>query len=62
MMNNASVPCDAVALVRRLDAAAIHERLDDLDRERSALLVLLRAARRAQRSDSSRKPAEGAHG
>jgi hypothetical protein len=46
-------PCtDPVALVRQLDAQAIRERLDDLDRERAALRVLLRAAQRAQREQS----------
>jgi hypothetical protein len=35
-----------VALVQQLDADAIRRRLDDLDRERAALLVLLRAAQR----------------
>lgn len=39
-------PTDPVALVRQLDAAAIRERLDSLDGERKALLVLLRAAQR----------------
>jgi hypothetical protein len=42
---------DPVALVRQLDIAAIRNRLDDLTRERAALLVLLRAAQRAQREE-----------
>jgi hypothetical protein len=41
-------PTDATALVRQLDPDAIRQRLDALDRERSALLVLLRAAIRAR--------------
>ena len=44
-------PNDPVALVRQLDAEAIRSRLDDLDRERAALMVLLRAAQRARRDD-----------
>jgi hypothetical protein len=46
-----SIPDDPVQLVRQLDAEAIRDRLDDLDREREALLILLRAAQRAQRPD-----------
>jgi hypothetical protein len=42
---------DPVELVRQLDIAAIRSRLDDLTRERAALLVLLRAAQRAQREE-----------
>jgi hypothetical protein len=51
---------DAAALIRRLDPDAIRERLDALDRERQALLVLLRAAMRA-RSDRSGPPQEDRH-
>jgi hypothetical protein len=43
-----SLPADPVELVRQLDAEAIRHRLDNLDRERAALLVLLRAALRAR--------------
>lgn len=39
---------DPTALVRQLDPTAIRERLDNLDAERKALLVLLRAALRFQ--------------
>jgi hypothetical protein len=39
---------DPAALVRQLDPDSIRERIDAIDRERKALLVLLRAARRAQ--------------
>jgi hypothetical protein len=46
-----SIPDDPVELVRQLDAEAIRNRLDDLDREREALRVLLRVAQRAQRHD-----------
>jgi hypothetical protein len=38
---------DPVRLVRQLDPEVIRNRLHDIDRERSALLVLLRAALRA---------------
>jgi hypothetical protein len=51
---------DPLALVRELDARAIRERLDALDRERAALLVLLRAAQRMRREDTS-SPAEASH-
>jgi hypothetical protein len=43
-----SPPADPVELVRQLDAEAIRHRLDNLDRERAALQVLLRAALRAR--------------
>jgi hypothetical protein len=45
------LPPDPIELVRQLDAATIRHRLDTLDRERAALLVLLRAAQRASRDD-----------
>jgi hypothetical protein len=51
---------DPVALVRDLDAEAIRRRLDDLDRERSALLVLLRAARAKGARQQCRKEANHA--
>jgi len=51
---------DPVELVRRLDAGVIRSRLDDLDRERAALLVLLRAARRARRDDAHAEEAADA--
>jgi len=38
-------PTDPVAILRQLDADAIRARLDAMERERRALLVLLRAAR-----------------
>jgi hypothetical protein len=40
---------DPIELVRQLDARSIRERIDTLDRERAALMVLLRAAQRAER-------------
>jgi hypothetical protein len=43
------IPNDPVELVRQLDAGRIRQRLDDLSRERQALLVLLRAAQRGER-------------
>ncbi len=39
---------DPTQLVRELNADTIRERVDAIDRERAALLVLLRAARRSQ--------------
>jgi hypothetical protein len=41
-------PIDAAELVRQLDAEAIRQRLEALQRERKALMVLLRAAIRAR--------------
>jgi hypothetical protein len=46
----ASPLTDPVALVRGLNAETIRNRIDDLDREREALLVLLRAAQRTERA------------
>jgi hypothetical protein len=51
-------PTDAAALVAQLDPDAIRQRLDALDRERSALLVLLRAAIRAR---SQRREEDDGH-
>lgn len=45
---------DPVTLVRQLDPKLIRNRLDDLDREREALMVLLRAAQRAHREEGGR--------
>ncbi|VTU02452.1 unnamed protein product [Gemmataceae bacterium] len=46
---------DAVELVRQLDAGAIRARLDEIENERQALLVLLRAAlRRRSRTTAAR--------
>jgi hypothetical protein len=50
-----TIPTDPVALVRQLDAGAIRQRIDAIERERRVLLVLLRAARRAER-DAPRQP------
>lgn len=47
-----SLPADPIMLVNQLDAEAIRNRIDDLDRERDALLVLLRAAQRAKRKEA----------
>jgi hypothetical protein len=44
-----ALPTDPLTLVRQLNAEAIRSRIEDLDREREALVVLLRAAQRAQR-------------
>lgn len=51
----ATSPPDPVAIIRQIDAAVIRERLDAMERERQALLVLLRAANRARRPDDTRK-------
>lgn len=45
---NPPQPIDPVELVRQLDPVTLSTRLDQIDREREALLVLLRAARRAK--------------
>jgi len=45
---------NATAILEELDEREIRERLDDIDRERDALMVLLRAAMRKQ--PKSRKP------
>jgi len=58
---------DPVSIVQQLDAEAIRARIDALDRERAALLVLLRAALRIRRDTAAgetekraiRPPAEG---
>jgi hypothetical protein len=50
---------DPVELVRRLDARTIRDRLKAIDRERAALLVLLRAALRACPADLAPPRAEG---
>jgi hypothetical protein len=52
-----SVPTDPVAIIDTLDADAIAERLEQLDRERDALRVLLRSARARQRAAARRQPA-----
>jgi hypothetical protein len=49
-------PIDAVDLVRRLDPERIRERLRAMDRERRALLTLLRAALAAR---PEQQPAAG---
>ena len=48
-MDATSPPVDPVQLVNQLDANQIQQRLEDLERERDALRVLLRAALRARR-------------
>jgi hypothetical protein len=48
------VVTNATELVRNLDSKAIRERLDELDREREALLILMRAAVRAEKDGVSR--------
>jgi hypothetical protein len=51
-----SLPADPVELVHQLDADAIQQRLVDLDHERDALRVLLRAALRTQRKKGTASP------
>jgi hypothetical protein len=41
-----TIPADPVAILRQLDPDQIRERLATMERERQALLVLLRAASR----------------
>jgi ribosomal 50S subunit-associated protein YjgA (DUF615 family) len=53
------LPTDPVALVRQLDPEAIRKRLAELDGEREALRVLLRAAQRARRDDTPPRCNEG---
>lgn len=48
METHTTSPPDPVALLRQLDAGTIRERLAAIERERRALLVLLRAACRAR--------------
>jgi uncharacterized protein involved in exopolysaccharide biosynthesis len=54
-MSQPTPSTDALEIVRHLDADAIKQRLDDLDRERDALRVLYRAALRARRDDAGRQ-------
>jgi hypothetical protein len=42
-------PIDATQFLESLDVTQLRERLDAMDRERAALLVLLRAARARER-------------
>ncbi|AWM37101.1 hypothetical protein GobsT_49800 [Gemmata obscuriglobus] len=42
---------DPSRLIRELDVPALRARLEELDRERAALLVLVRAALRATKPD-----------
>lgn len=52
---------NATAILQQLDEREIRERLDDIDRERDALMVLLRAAKRNGKPKSRKadaKPAE----
>jgi hypothetical protein len=44
-------PPDPVAIVRQLDPDDIEQRLDEMEREREALIVLLRAARARRRRE-----------
>jgi hypothetical protein len=54
---DATIPTtDPAALLRQLDPDTIRERIDALDRERAALMVLLRAAMRAHPDRATRHP------
>jgi hypothetical protein len=50
-------PVRAVAVLRALDPAAVRARLDLIARERAALLLLLRAARRSRDPFAARREA-----
>ncbi len=50
---------DPKQLIRELDASTIRTRLGELERERQALLVLLRAAKRAKPIQRNAMEAEG---
>jgi hypothetical protein len=47
----ATLPPDPVALIRQIEPNRIRQRLRELDAERQALLILLRAALAASRSE-----------
>jgi hypothetical protein len=53
-MSTATLPADPVELIRQLDPAALRARLEQLERERMALLALLRAAIRSRPREDSR--------
>jgi hypothetical protein len=55
-MANPEIPPDLVEVVESLDPEAILERMADLDRQRDALLVLLRAARARRRKGRGMPP------
>jgi hypothetical protein len=46
---SADLPPNPVALIRSIDPDRIRDRLDEMEAEREALLVLLRAAQAARR-------------
>jgi len=51
---------DPIAILEQLDPEDLRTRLDQLDRQRSAILVLLRAARARQRKLSRREHQQSA--
>jgi hypothetical protein len=59
MSANQSCPNDPLKLIRQLDSENIRRQLNDLDRERQALLVLLRAAQRARKEVHQQRRREG---
>jgi hypothetical protein len=49
MTGTPNIPTDPIAIIQQLHSATIRERIESLDRERQALMVLLRAAQRMER-------------
>jgi hypothetical protein len=49
---------NATEIVRSLNSAEIRQRIDEIDRERKALLTLLRAAVRAEPQRMSLRPTD----
>ena len=52
---------DPVRIINDLDPAEIVRRIDSIDRERAALMVLLRAARRARQPRDTQRDTGGAN-
>ena len=50
-METSQIPTDPLIVVRSLDAETIRKRIDELEAERQALLVLLRAALRMEQKN-----------
>jgi hypothetical protein len=60
MMHTTSPTTDPEALLRSLDVETLLQRVYDLDAERKATIVLLRAAQKRQRA-AERRPAPAAN-
>lgn len=54
-MKTQPLPADPVALLERLDPDDIRRRLEEIERERKGLLVLLRASLRARKGQKPRE-------